>query len=107
MKTGQIKKKKIWRTDYFIFFPGTSQKWKSECEEMNKVLNDAQASAHKMTVHDDPDVKHTGMVNRWKVQRCNAQALAKCTQPPTVRYAKWKLSRDMHSTRCITRLLHI
>jgi len=30
-------------------------------------LADADASAKKMTVHDDPDTKHTGMVKRWEV----------------------------------------
>ncbi len=43
------------------------QKWKSECDDMDKTLSDAKASAGKMTVHDDPDTKHAGMVKRWEV----------------------------------------
>ena len=44
-----------------------AQKWKSESESMKKTLDDANASAKKMTVHDDPDTKHAGMVKRWEV----------------------------------------
>ncbi len=36
---------------------------------MKQVLADANASAAKMTVHDDPDIKHEGMVKRWQVYR--------------------------------------
>ncbi len=43
------------------------QKWKKEAEDMSKVLADAKESAHKMTVHDDPDTKHEGMIKRWEV----------------------------------------
>ena len=34
---------------------------------MSKVLEDARASAQKMTVHDDPDAKHATYVKRWEV----------------------------------------
>jgi len=30
------------------------------------VLADADSSAKKMTVHDDPDTKHAGMTKRWE-----------------------------------------
>lgn len=34
---------------------------------MDTVLANAKASAHKMTIHDDPDVKHDAYVKRWAV----------------------------------------
>lgn len=48
-------------------FLADAQKWKQEATDMNTVLANAKASAHKMTIHDDPDVKHEAYVKRWAV----------------------------------------
>lgn len=34
---------------------------------MRKTLDDAHAQAQKMTIHDEPDVKHEACVKRWEV----------------------------------------
>ncbi len=43
------------------------QSWKSESENMKKILGDAHAQAQKMTLHDEPDQKHEACIKKWEV----------------------------------------
>lgn len=44
-----------------------AKKWKGECEQMNKILEDSNAAAKKMTLHEDADIKYAAYKKRWAV----------------------------------------
>ncbi len=43
------------------------QTWKTESDNMNNILEAANAAAQKMTLHDDADVKYAAFKKRWTV----------------------------------------
>ena len=53
----------------FNFFQG----WAKETADMKATLDNAYASACKMTLHDEPDTKHEACVKRWAVIEATAK----------------------------------
>eukprot|EP00095_Tigriopus_kingsejongensis_P009110 maker-scaffold150_size309978-snap-gene-1.12 protein:Tk09110 transcript:maker-scaffold150_size309978-snap-gene-1.12-mRNA-1 annotation:"muscle-specific protein 300" len=50
-----------------------AQKWKQDSDQMKAVLDAAHTSAQKMTLHDEPDLKHDINIKRWQAIDAAAQ----------------------------------
>lgn len=44
-----------------------AKKWKSDSETMHNILEESNASALKMTLHDEADAKYKAFIGKWKI----------------------------------------